>query len=229
MAKGKAKAKVVSADPVRIDNLTMDMEGGKPIAFRQWTRQLVEDSATMLMLLKTEVTEVHGDDVLYLQALFGDGLKFVADQGIAWVKELAGAVIKYNGDVPHESADGKITSSVVAESVSRSYGDDTLALLEDAGVLREAVTVHATLKDGANLSDVSDEFFEQLKEVFDVELIPDPARLDALVTLDKLEADKLAATAVENVTRKGYTRMSIKPSQKLSNFVMGGAPANPTT
>ena len=146
----------------------------------------------------------------HLKDLGDDGMKTVKPRLVELAEEAGGTVKTDLGTV-------KLTK--VSPSVEKVYTDNTVVVLETAGLLPRAVDMVAEMKTGIDVEGIPEEDLMVIKKYFDVEFVPSPDKIAGLIALGEIDASTIEETTEEVVTRKGSDRLTVTPSDDLKSFL----------
>lgn len=111
---------------------------------------------------------------------------------------------------------GTLKATEVHPSVETVFTDETVSLLETAGLLSDAVSIEATVHKGVNVAEIPADELEILQKYFDIEYVPDPEKINSLISLGKIDQKAVDKTTEIEQTRAGYTRVTVKPSDAVT-------------
>lgn len=120
------------------------------------------------------------------------------------------------GDLETENGTAKVT--VVKASTQKIYTEETMNLLESKDLLPSAVAMVAEMKEGIDVESISESEMAVLEKYFDIELVPDSAKIDGLIALGKIKAVEVNETLGEEQVRAGHSRLTVKPSETLAEL-----------
>jgi hypothetical protein len=151
-----------------------------------------------------------------------DRMSSIPTSLLAEVKERAKVVAAEAGGAV-DTEDGVIKLTEVAVTETKAYTQQTVELLEAKGLLVDACAIEATLKSGIAADSISDEDMAVLEKYFDVEMYPDPDKVTALTALGKIGAEEVEQTVETSQSRKGHSRISVKPSDTVYDYLDNSA------
>ena len=141
-----------------------------------------------------------------------------AEEGIAGLRPVLEGAAKAAGGT-FENEDGKATYSWTEGKETVDVTEDTTALLETKGILENTVDIHAVLKSGVDVNEISDAEMKVMQKYFDVSYHVNMEKLDAQITLGAVTQADVDATLIRT-PGKGYGRLLVTPEKELKKVFM---------
>lgn len=193
-------------------------ENGDPtqVGFDVASRVSIHGLAQLQGVATIHSESLVAEDVVLVHTVFNQVAE-IAKAGIELAKAAALNLAGKDGGKT-ETELGTVNVSVVKASTQDVYTEATVELLEANDLLETGCSLSAEMREGINVANITEAEMEVLEKYFEVELVPDAAKIDGLIALGQLTASDVQDTIETEELRKGHSRVAIKPTEELVTF-----------